>query len=301
VRTVATLDEPLLASAALARSVASTLCPRRGPGADCAWYHGTWQYLRLMGLAAAPERHGAFFADVLGSLARGGRHPAFLVTGTADYSMLAHVIDAYGRAGTPGCAVDRAVVDLAVVDRCATPVVLCAWYAGLLSVPLRTFVADVLEPAPRPSFDVVCSHSFLSQFPAESRPALVARWGDLLRPGGKAVTTTRISPPGTPGVVRFTPAQVAAFAERARAEAARLGPVLDLEPAALAQRARRYAESIAVHTVTSVDEVARLLADGGLRVEHLEVREVEGPAASGTWGPTTSQSARYAEIVASRE
>jgi SAM-dependent methyltransferase len=291
VTTTAALAEPLLASAPLARSVASTLCPSRGERADCSWYHGTWQYLRLLGLAAAPQRHRHFFADALGSLARGGRHPRVLVTGTADYSMLAHVADAY----------TQARADLAVVDRCPTPVVLCAWYAGLLGAPLRTFVADVLELAPGASFDVVCSHSFLSQFPARSRPALVARWRDLLRPGGVAVTTTRISPPGTPGTVRFTPAQAAAFARRARVEAERLGPVLDLDPEALADRAHRYAGRITVHTVTSSDEVVRLLVDGGLRVEHLEVREVEGPAATGTWGPSTSQSARYAEIVARRD
>ena len=47
--------------------------------------------------------------------------------------------------------------------------------------------------------------------------------------------------------------------------------------------------------------MVRLLEDGGFRVEHLEVREVEGPAPTGTWGPTTSQSARYAELVARRD
>ncbi|HEX2041685.1 MAG TPA: class I SAM-dependent methyltransferase [Acidimicrobiales bacterium] len=280
------LDEPLADSAPLARALASTLC------AGCAWYHGTWQYLRLLGLAADPARHRPFFAEALGSLARDGCHPAVLVTGTADYSMPAHVAAAYGQVA--------GALDLAVVDRCATPVVLSGWYAGLRAMPLHTFVSDVLDLARPASFDVVCTHSFLSQFPTPVRPALVARWRHLLRPGGTAVTTTRVSPPGTPGVARFTPAQADAFAERARAEAGRLAPRLDLEPDAVAERARRYAENIAVHTVTSADEVVRLLEDGGLRVEHLEVREVEGPATTGIWGPSTSQSARYAEVVARR-
>lgn len=279
------LDEPLAESAPLARTLASTLC------AGCAWYHGTWQYLRLLGLAADPARHRCFFADVLGSLAREGRHPSVLVTGTADYSMPAHVAAAYGEA---------AALDLAVVDRCATPVVLSAWFAGLRGTPLRTFVSDLIDLAAPAPFDVVCTHSFISQFPPPKRPALVARWRELLRPGGQAVTTTRVSPPGTPAVVRFTPAQTAAFAERALAQAARLGAALDLEPPAVAERARRYAQSIAVHTVTSADEIVRLLEEGGLQVEHLEVREVDGPVTSGTWGPSTSQSARYAEIVACR-
>lgn len=287
--TAVAVEEPLLASAPLARLVASTLC--RG----CEWYHGTWQYLRLLGLAAAPERHRAFFAEVLGSLARGGRHPAVLVTGAADYSMLAHVVAAYRQGGRTA-----ADLNLGVVDRCATPVVLGAWFAGLSGTPLQTSVADVLDLPPRAPVDVVCTHSFLSQFAPDRRPALVARWRGLLRPGGKAVTTTRISPSGAPGTVRFTPAQTHAYAERALVEARRLAPALDLEPPALADRARRYAENIAVHTVTSTDEVVRLLEDGGLRVEHLEVREVEGPATPGTWGPSTSQSASYAEIVARR-
>ena len=55
------LCEPLLTSAPLAKSAASALCCR-GAGEDCSWYHGFWQYLRIIGMVAAPERHAGFYA-----------------------------------------------------------------------------------------------------------------------------------------------------------------------------------------------------------------------------------------------
>lgn len=51
---VAELREPLLTSAPLARLAAPALC-HRGADDDCSWYHGYWQYLRLLGIVAAPE------------------------------------------------------------------------------------------------------------------------------------------------------------------------------------------------------------------------------------------------------
>ncbi len=285
-------EEPLLTTAPIARQVAPTLCSRRGPEQDCSWYHGMWQYLRLFGLASAPARHEGFFVDALGALAATGSHSRVLVSGAADYGTLAQVLRAYEGASSPP--------DVTVLDRCGTPVVLSSWYGTFLGVSLRTAVTDVLEYAPDAPFDVICTHSFLSQFAAETRLALVAQWRNMLRPGGAVVTTTRISSPATNGATRFTPEQTVSFTERALQEARRLDD-LPCSPEGMAEDARTYAARTVVHSVGSADEIVRLFEDAGLRISRLDVHEIAGNAPTSEWGPSTSRTAMHAEIVATRD
>ena len=82
--------EPLELSAPLAWRLAPTLC-RKDPatGEDCAWSHGFWQYLRLLGLAGDPGNHADFFHEAFTEAGRGGAALRILVCGTADYAMLA--------------------------------------------------------------------------------------------------------------------------------------------------------------------------------------------------------------------
>jgi hypothetical protein len=285
-------DEPLLTTAPIARQVAPTLCSRRGPDQDCSWYHGVWQYLRVFGLASAPVRHEDFFVGALGDLAETGKHPRVLVSGAADYATLAQVLRAYE--GAPSRP------DVTVLDRCGTPVLLSSWYGTFHGVPLHTVVADVLKYVPDAPFDVICTHSFLSQFSARTRPALVAQWREMLRPGGSVVTTTRISSPGMNGATRFTPEQAASFTDRVLQQA-RLVDGLPASPETMAEEARTYANRTVVHSVGSVDEVVGLFEDGGLRITRLDVHEISGNAAAAEWGPSTSRTAVHAEIVAVRD
>ena len=90
------LDEPVMTTAPMAKMVAPVLCRvDRDAGESCSWYHGFWQYLRLFKLAPTPEKHTGFFLDALGSLARDGEYGRMLISGAADYCMLAHVMRAY--------------------------------------------------------------------------------------------------------------------------------------------------------------------------------------------------------------
>jgi hypothetical protein len=99
------LDEPLFESAPLAHAAARTLCRSDGDaGTSCAWYHGAWQYFRALGIVTAPTVHARGLTEALRALARGGSHSRVLVSGAADYSLLAHVLHAYR---CEGCA-DRA-------------------------------------------------------------------------------------------------------------------------------------------------------------------------------------------------
>ena len=277
--------EPLTRTAALSRRLADHHC------SGCAWYHGFWPYLRIFRMAASPDRHQDYFLGALGVAATTGA-TRVLVSGAADYSMLAHVMEGWRGAGAPP-------PDVTVLDRCPTPGLSSSWYAQLCGREIATAVADVVDYTPADPFDVVCTHSFLSQFPPGQRPDLIAAWRRLLRPGGVVVTTARLSPPGAEDRLTFSPAQVDAFAARARAEAERWQPVLEEDPVELADAARRYAERLVVHASFSPADVADLFHDGGFVVERLDEHHVGGTLGAGS-GPATNQPAVHLRIVARR-
>lgn len=283
-------DEPVATTAPLAKARAPALCQgKRGAPRDCAEFHGIWQYLRLFDIVSTPRRHARFFHDTLGALARDGGHGRLLITGAADYSMLAHALWAYRREGGEA--------DLGVVDQCPTPLFLCQWYADHVAAAVDTWASDILDFRPGESWDVICTHSFLARFSPPRRGDLVAKWRELLRSGGRVVTTTRIDPAGSPEGVGFTSDQVATFRERVFEEAHRRRANLDIDAQEMAALAQRYAERLMTYSLRSREEIAELFEAGGFRLERLDLTEVAGARGS---GPSTRQRATYAEIVAVR-
>jgi len=90
--------EPLAESAPLAWAIAPRLCPGdpQSPSA-CVWYHRVWQYMRLLGVISSIRTNSAFLTRTFDGLAL--NHPRVLISGSADYAMLAHLWHAY--AGRP--------------------------------------------------------------------------------------------------------------------------------------------------------------------------------------------------------
>jgi SAM-dependent methyltransferase len=286
----AALEEPLLEAASVARRLAAVLCPGID-GKDCSALHGLWPYLRILGLAADPNRHRAFFDAALGTLAGRGGFGRVLVSGAADQGMLARVASAYAAASAP--------FDGTVVDVCGTPLALVNAYAQRCHLSVRTLVADARDFAASQPFDVVCTHSLLPNLPVTERPRLVERWARLLRRDGKLVTVTRIDPEGTSSPAG--PSQAHAFGEQVRREAVRWRDLLEVSPDDLGAAAQRYAASTIVHAPPrSTDEVVNLLERAGFAVERLEVKEVAGPSGGRDAAPATARTAVYAELVASR-
>lgn len=296
------LEEPLVESAWTARQVARELCEGGGEGGEsCAWYHGTYPALRLLGLAATPERHAAFYRETLGALAVGPDGGRVLVSGAADTALLALVLRAR-REGAEAAA-GAAPLRLRVLDRCRTPLRLCRDYAERVGVPIETRQLDLLAPAarepPAEPFDLACTHSLLVLVPPAQRAELVAAWRALLRPGGRVVSTVRLDP--APGPPRASAEQAEAFAARVRDAAAAAAPgAADDDVEELVTLARRYAERLASWPVASEGALASLLQAGGFALERLQVADVGGrlPGASASAG--TARSARYAEFVAVR-
>jgi len=286
--------EPLPESAPLARELATAHCrPVPATGEDCAWYHGFWQYLRLMGLTKTSGGQAAFLVETLRGLARTSDFPRVLVSGSADYSMPAHALWAYRAEGAP--------LRLAVLDRCETPLALSRWYAERQGATVITQCADVLEYEGAEPVDVVFTNSFLGSFDPASRPRLVAAWRRMLRPGGALLFSNRLRPRAAAAVLGFDAEQARVFAETARREAESLRATLGLDPDDAARRAQVYAERYRSHPVRSVEEIAGLLEAGGFAVDHLEVttnpgREGRGPVS----GPSMAERADYARVIATR-
>ncbi len=283
-------EEPLHLSAALARHVAGQLC-RRGSasGESCAWYHGLWQDLRVIGLAASPERQAQFFLDAFHEFAKQSGRSRVLISGAADYSILAYVLWA--------CVENAIEVHVTVVDRCATPLLLNTWYAERAGQSVATVCADILEYRADVPFDVICSHSFLGQFAPDCRPNLVGQWARLLRPGGMVLAVNRLRPADGPSELRFSPAEAREFCAQV---AQRIGRIPALSPhdrQQIVRRTRIYVERSQTYSLAP-EELAALFVQNGFQIDRLSSIISSDPQNRDMGGKAIPKDARHACLLA---
>lgn len=273
--------ELLEQSAPLACSLADALCKTPNGNDHCGALHAVWPDLRLLKLAAEPERHAAFYRE---SLARNALSaPRVLVSGCADWGMLAVVVDAYR----------NAPLAVTTIDRCPTPLLLCTWYGGTVGIPVRTAVADALQFDEYDTFDVICTHSLLTYYARDGRERLVANWARLLRRGGAVVTVTRLAEQ-TPSNEAIK-GRAERFGELVVQRLAEFG--IDRDPTVLRARAERFAAAQISHPVGSERDVRTLFETQGFDVVQLDVRQLDGSLGRDPVGGA-ARSGSYAEIVA---
>lgn len=284
------LLEPLELSAPLARELAPTLC--RGDattGVSCAWNHGFWQDLRLLGLVGTPAHDAEFFREAFAPVAARASAPRVLITGTADYGMLSRVHEVFGTHAT-----------VTVIDVCETPLALNRWYAERTGIAVATRRVDVLGYEEPQGYDVVCAHEFLGRFPRSRRPALVERWCELLNPRGIVVTVNRVRPSADPEhELHFTVDQRRAFCDRVRVAAGMSRNRLGIGLEEILSRAEDYASHYSVYPVASIEDCRTLFENAGFRVDHvsLALPSIVGGQAS---VPSVRGSGDYVRIIASR-
>lgn len=245
------LVEPLTSSADLLASVAPSLCVGGWAGARrCDWYHGSWQYLRLVDLVPTPVGHQDFYAAQLHQALRGGRRTRILVSGAADYAMYAQLV-----AASP----DVDALTVSVVDTCPTALYASSWYAHRRRHTIETIECDVRQlPTTRAAaYDLICADAFLTRFDPDSVDEVVRTWAALLRPGGLVVTTVRIDFPydlrrDHEAARRFGAAAVARWERSVRG----------MRPTAaeIGDRATDYASQAVSWTLGSAEDVLRMLA-----------------------------------------
>ncbi len=264
------LEEPLALSADVLASVAPVLCTRDHiDRSSCAWYHGAWQYLRLLDLVSTPTWHAGFYTAALERALRDGGGPSqTLITGTADYSLCAYVLAGYRALGLKPA--------VTVLDLCPTPLFACRWYANWKDVDVRTLEADVLDLSDSlpGSFHVITSDAFLTRFQEPEISRVLSVWRILLKPGGTLVTTVRIH--SLAMHARDEEDEIQDFADRARQRAERWRWFLRRTPEEIRDVAERYARRMSTYTLGSEEIILERFRQSGFRVESAELGAVPG-------------------------
>jgi hypothetical protein len=276
------LEEPMITTAPIAHELAAVLCQGDHVSPeDCSWYHAVWQYLRVFNMVSTPTRHTRFYLRSLETLANSGDGSQILISGTADYSMLAHILWAYRASGVRP--------EITVLDLCETPLFLCNWYAKSVGTRVTTVAADILSFESERPFDLVATDAFLTRFPKGVRPTVMARWHKLVRPGGHVVTTARIEEGSSRPTIQATPERADAFRRRALQEARRWQDFLACPPDRVANLAQRYAERMTSHSFGSREEIECLFDDAGFAIEQLAIEQVPGEMSSTLYGQVVAR------------
>lgn len=179
------IDEPLRESARLMFELAHRYCTGGNGAKDCRMYHALWQYLRVCGVRRGVRIDGPLFVAAVERLVRGGRLRRVLVSGAADYSMLAHVAHGARRGGA------EPIFD--VVDRCVTALGMNEWYGAQRGLEVNTHCSSILAFQPQHRYDLICTHSLLDFLPIQERPVLIQRWSEWLEVGGKLCFSNVVS------------------------------------------------------------------------------------------------------------
>lgn len=247
------LEEPLVQSAPILAQVAPVLC--RGDHIDsegCDWYHGSWQFLRLMDLVSTPAWHHSFYQRALSAeISKGARN--ILITGTADYSVFAYVMEALG---------DRPDATVTVVDLCHTPLFACQWYAkqlgfshlNLMSDDIFSFFAET-----RDSFDLVVTDAFLTRFFKDNSRAVLRGWHGILTDRGCVVTTVRVHSEAESG--QTAQEAIAGFRSRAQNRWHRWAPFIDIPAVEIADRAELYARRMVSRPIGPPAQIMSMLSE----------------------------------------
>jgi SAM-dependent methyltransferase len=254
-RSLTNPDEPLAESAPVAWALAARLCAGDPRSHDsCLWYHRIWQYLRLLDIITSIRTNTPFLLATLARLAPS--HPRVLISGSADYAMLAHLRHAYG----------ARPLEVTMLDRCATSVAINQWYADRYGLAMTPVCGDALAiDAGRP-FDLVCTHNFVGRFDPEARQRLVNRWHAVLRPGGVVVTTQRVRPGARARKASYSEAESRALAENVVAAATGYTGPLGATPAELGEATYEYACRKGSYVIESPAEIVAPFERAGFEV-----------------------------------
>lgn len=287
--------EPLAESAPLARLWAAQHC------ADCGWYHGFWQQMRLMGLGKTLSGQGPYFLDMAAKW-RDHPSPRVLVSGCADYSALAYAVAGLGRKRFDAPEPPQ----LVVLDRCETPLQLSRWYAerlGLTAQSVQTVQADILDYQPAAPFDLIITSSFVGYFDPPRRARLFAQYAQLLAPAGRLVFANRLRDLPEDQPVGFGASETAIFLNRAQQANAALAPQDQLDEAHMALAVQAYCQHFKSYPVASETSLMASLAQAGLKAISCQNVQAKSQQSTGTQalaGPTLADGSTYVRVEAGK-
>lgn len=286
----AALTEPLLQSADAMATVAKMTCskPLYGQG-SCNWFHSVWQYLRLFDMVSSPDWHIDFYLSALSAvldpfLTDKLATPKVLISGAADYSMLAYVLTAAKLAGVDA--------EVHVLDQCRTPLIACGWYARHYDPrgtepkrkPLRLYELDIKSARSRlgsGKYDLITADAYLTRFYPQDARKVIRIWRELLHPGGAVVTTVRLHPLDAPRGAALD--EVSDFALRAQAAARRWRAYIKAGVDELTAAARLYAVSMRSFDLGDAAAVIDLFSEAGFDIEYEQQGAAHGELRKATY------------------
>ena len=285
-------------TAPMARQWAARYCVRDASGCCCDYYHGFWQYLRLMGLGPTLGGHAGVYVSAMQDIARqwhtrgeaGARR--VLISGCADYSMLAHVLYAFGPVETQP--------RITVLDVCPTPLEMNAWYAQTLGRPVELVCSDLRAHQAPDTYDLIVTSSFLGYFSPEARPGLFAAYATMLRDGGSLVFSNRLRPGPESAPTHFTPEQADRFARKVLESSRNLPAQAAMDESDAHRLALAYVANRQPYPVNSANSIERLAAHARLRwvrASRLNTA-VQRPGIS---GPTLADGSDYLFVILEKQ
>lgn len=244
-----------------------------------------------MGLAATPEHQADFFFRAFETFSQQYDRLRLLISGAADYSILAHVIWA--------CKAHKLHADITVLDACDTPLFLNNWYAERVGHKIDTIRVNIFEYCSPAPFDVVCGHSFLGQFPPHRRTELIEKWRQILNPGGSILNVNRIRPNSTQHKVNFSQSQADAFRARVMQKAAELPAGLRPGPQEFAQRVETYIQRLHIYAL-SADDIMALFRKNDFRIDYFSLVTSGNISDRSLSGLAIPKNAEHACIIATK-
>lgn len=260
---------------------------------NCAWYHGAWQTLRLLGIVATLTQQAELYISALRPLIASGNFKRVFLSGSADYGLLSVILDAFNQEGV--------VPSITVVDRCATPLRLCRWYAERYGYSIETVQSDLAAFRSDAPYDLICVHSLLSCVPRANHADIVATWHNLLRPGGTLMMANNVYPGLTGKKTGFSAEQISAYRERVM-RAARECPFKDALPPddEIEKIATTYATHMEGTVISSRSQLTDILEAQGFALEDTRFGDLfKNPDHQRSGAPVDNKK-EYAWIVARR-
>lgn len=265
------LEEPMLSTAPVADFLSKVLCKGNHINSDdCQWYHSIWQYLRILDVVSTPTWHASFYNTQLHavSLAHNSKI-SILISGTADYSTLAHALWAFKDYSEEN-------LDISVLDLCDTPLFLCKWYASLSKRKITTLKQDIFTLTPTNCFNLIVTDAFLTRFSLEDRKEVVKKWHSLLSKDGYIITTVRLggNPAGEPR--KGSQIQSEEFGRNIRNIARHWRDFLPISIDELERRGKIYASLMTSYSAGNASNILSLFEDNGFQIIAAVENEVKG-------------------------
>lgn len=158
----------------------------------CDWYHGTWQYMRLLNMVAVPRWY-PFYREALSEVLRKKPDARVMISACADLGMLHTLHNAIE-------AVD-AHPTIEIFDICNAPLKNSEWYAQRHNFTVHCRCENIITAdIEKSSFDLITTDEFLSVLQKPYKPLIMEKWKKILKPGGTLVTTAMIGGPTTPAL-----------------------------------------------------------------------------------------------------